>query len=170
VSTQPTLRWLSGCWAEIYAALGENAPRLLNDSYVVAVHEIARQAGAVAHKLAEPSERDSCAVIGEVLSRAVAADPEGNLVLYVLSSVVGPRLLISMRDATIELREKDDSVALAALEGAPDVLVRAIRRIADLTRPHGPIEDDDWIAAARSLENACVEAGFAESFGLSRPG
>ncbi len=159
---------LLACYDTIYIVLGESAPTLDNDAYVVRTYESARAYGELALELrthlGEP-EVARAPVLEDVLRRAVAGDSSGALVLYAMVMVVGPRLLVSLLDARAALA--GDPVLAGLFSEASRVCVREIRATGEVAKDLSPIENDGWQALARELSTAFDEAGNAESLGIS---
>jgi Arc/MetJ family transcription regulator len=112
------------------------------------------------------SDVEPMAVILEVLDRACTSDPTGAMTLFAMALVVGPRLLVSLRDARESLTGDQEVTTL--LENAAQVTVAQLLLIASVTRNQGNIDDPAWQATARGLTTTVEKAGNAESFGLSR--
>ena len=162
------LEHLFSCCDAIYLVLGEGAPLLSNETYVVRVHEMSRSFGAVALAMrAQLGETEVAPlpVIEGVLSHALASDETGAMVLYAMAMVVGPRLLVSLRDAREAFAGEGDVTAL--LEDAARVSVGEILAIGELVKGQSAIEDPAWQAAARTLIDIAESSGNADSFGLS---
>ena len=160
---------LLACYDTIYIVLGESAPTLTNDAYVVRTYETARAYGALALELREhlgESEIERFGVLEDVLRRAVAGDATGALVLYAMAMVVGPRLLVSLLDARTALSGEQPLTDL--LNGASMVCVREIRATGEVAKDQAPIDDVGWQALARGLSTTLDDAGNAESLGISR--
>jgi hypothetical protein len=142
---------------------------LSDDTYVVVVHEMSRSFGGVAldmrHYLGE-RDVEPLAIIQEVLDRAFANDPTGAMTLFAMALVVGPRLLVSLRDARQSLAPDDAVTEL--LEIAAQVTVAQLLLIASVTQNQENIDNPSWQAAARGLTTTVEKTGNAESFGLSR--
>jgi hypothetical protein len=160
---------LLSCFDAVYVGLGEVAPKLNTDAYVVAVHEMSRSFGNIALALREYVGRGEVAplaVIGEVLDQAFENDPGGAMTLFAMALVVGPRLLVSLRDA----REKlgPDCELTTICERAAQVAVQELLQIANATQSQDDIDDPQWQEGARSLTKLAESAGNAESFGISR--
>jgi hypothetical protein len=164
-----TVEHLLSCVDAVYRALGESAPRLREDAYVVRVHEMSRAFGAVALQMRQyvgASDVKPLDVILEVLERARDSDPTGAMTLFAMALVVGPRLLVSLRDARASL---SGEVALTVLlESAAQVTVAQLLLIANVAQNEENIDDPAWQAAARGLTTTVEKSGNAESFGLSR--
>jgi len=164
-----TLEHLLSCCDAVYLTLGQSAPQLSNDAYVVRVHEMSRSFGAVALAMRTnlgESDVVPLAVITEVLERAVANDQTGAMTLFAMALVVGPRLLVSLRDAREALSA--DSEVATLLEHAAQVTVAQLLSIAGVTQNQQNIDDPLWQAEARRLMTTVENSGNAESFGLSR--
>ena len=160
---------LLACYDTIYIVLGERAPTLSNDAYVVRTYETARAYGALALELREHLGDPVVVpvpVLDEVLRRAVAGDDTGALVLYAMAMVVGPRLLVSLLDARTAL---DGDPALTSLfNEASMVCVKEIRATGEVAKDQAPIDDLEWQTLARDLATTLDSAGNAESLGISR--
>ncbi|HTT59051.1 MAG TPA: hypothetical protein VMF33_03300 [Acidimicrobiales bacterium] len=152
-----------------YRTLGESAPRLSNDVYTVRTYEVARAMGEVALAL-RAQLGGSMSVMDEALEsvvrESVASDPSGALAMYCFSSLVGSRLLVSLRDARefSELSEEE----FALLSGASDVVLAEMVGAGEAAKSQGPIENDAWAERARALSQQLDDAGYAGSFGFSR--
>ncbi len=168
-SSRDTMEHLFSCFDTAYLVLGESAATLTNDAYVVRTYEMARALGEVALSFREYLDevtRRPLAPLEDALRRAVASDDSGAMVLFAMATVVGPRVLVSLRDARAE--GVLDEPALQVLDLASRVLVREIRAVGDVASRFPLIEDPVWQSGARSLTTALDEAGNAESFGISR--
>ena len=160
---------LLACYDTIYIVLGESAPALTNDAYVVRVYETARAFGALALEMREHLSDPKVAplpVLEAVLRRAVAGDGSGALVLYAMAMVVGPRLLVTLLDARAALT--NDSVLTELSNHASMVCVKEIRATGEVAKYQAPIEDREWQSLARALSETFDAAGNAESLGISR--
>lgn len=157
------------CYDTIYIVLGESAPTLTNDAYVVRTYETARAYGTLALELRADLGEPHVApvpILEGVLRDAVRGDASGALVLYVMAMVVGPRLLVSLLDARNAI--SSDDVLGALLSDASMVCVREIRATGEVAKDRAPIDDEDWPDRARELSSRLDEAGNAESLGISR--
>jgi hypothetical protein len=160
---------LVSCFDAVYLGLGECAPKLSTDAYVVRVHEMARAFGEIALELRAYVGRGEVAplaVIGEVLDQALEKDPSGAMTLFAMALVVGPRLLVSLRDAREGLGP--DAELRTICERAAQVTVQQLLQIANTTQHHEDIDDPGWQEGARRLTQLVESAGNAESFGISR--
>jgi hypothetical protein len=172
-TSDEVLGHLSSCCDAVYRALGESAPVLGNDAFVVRTHEMSRAFGELAAALRTPLVSDEpLAVIESVLDDAAANDATGAMLVYAMVIAVGPRLLVSLRDARIALA--GDPAADQLIDHVAEVAVREIRQCAEVARDLGIGEDEDedegaaWRAAARRLTEALENSGNGESFGISR--
>jgi hypothetical protein len=171
VGSRETLEHLLSCFDAVYRGLGECAPRLSNDTYVVRVHEMGRCFGEVALSLrTELGDVDvvPLALILEVLERSARSDETGAMTLYAMAHVIGPRLLVSLRDARDALGDgSQDPDVTQLLERAAQVSLAQVLSIAEVTRDQAPIDDPHWQKEARALVAMVEKAGNAESFGIS---
>jgi hypothetical protein len=167
--SRATLEHLFSCFDTTYQVLGASAPNLTNDAYVVRTYEAGRAMGEVALALrtilgevsGEPLE-----ALSDVLRGSVADDLSGAMLLFCLAMVVGPRLMVSLRDAR-EFEEFDDD-ALAVLNEASAVVLAEILAVGAVAKSQGTIDDEHWQERARGLARHLEEAGYADSFGISR--
>jgi hypothetical protein len=160
---------LLACYDTIYIVLGESAPILTNDAYVVRTYESARAYGALALELREHLDEPSVEplpVLEDVLRRAVVGDDSGALVLYAMAMVVGPRLLVSLLDARTALA--GNATLSELFSAASMVCVKEIRATGDVAKDQAPIDDEGWQALARELSETFEANGNAESLGISR--
>jgi hypothetical protein len=170
--SRETLEHLLACVDAVYRGLGETAPRLTNDTYVVRVHEMGRSFGEVALALrTHLGDVDAAplAVIAAVLERAARGDETGAMTLYTMAHVVGPRLLVSLRDAREAPGDAAADPAVTQLLGfAAQVTLAQVLSIVDVTADQPHIDDPLWQEQARALVAMVEKAGNAESFGVSR--
>ena len=166
--SRATLEHLFSCFDTTYQVLGASAPNLTNDAFVVRTYEAGRAMGEVALALrtilgevsGEPLE-----ALYDVLRESVADDLSGAMLLFCLAMVVGPRLMVSLRDAR-EFEEFDDD-ALAVLNEASAVVLAEILAVGAVAKRQGTIDDEHWQERARGLARRLEEAGYADSFGIS---
>ena len=164
-----TMEHLFSCFDTMYQVMGEAAPTLTNDAYVVRTYETARAMGAVALAFREylgdvPSE--TLIPLDDALRQALSDDDTGAMVLFALAVVVGPRVLVSLRDAREQI-ELDDA-ARALLNRASGVLVQEILAVGEVSKRQAPVEVPRWLESAQELSNRLDASGNAESFGISR--
>jgi hypothetical protein len=162
------VEYLASCFDGVYRALGESAPHMTNDAYVVRTYEMGRAFAEVALAM-RASLGDAPAkpltIIDAVLRHALVNDETGAMTLYAMAMVVGPRLLVSLRDAHEVV---GDQSVRDLFDRAADVTVREIRSVGEVAKSQPPIDDPNWQEAARDLTNTLESAGNAESFGFSR--
>ena len=169
MSARDALAHVLSCVEAIYEVMGEAAPTLTNDAFVVRTFESARAMGEVALALREfLDEEDSTplAPVVDVLKHARGGDEEGAMLLYCFAAVVGPRLLVSLRDVRETLSLSEDEFALT--NAASEALVAEILAVGEAARDDVPGEDEIWQERARGLNFALDAAGYAESLGVSR--
>jgi hypothetical protein len=162
-------RHLLACYDTIYMALGESAPTLLNDAYVVRTYEMGRSFGALALEMRDVTEATEVAPIGvldAVLRHAVASDDSGAMLLYAMAMVVGPRLLVTLLDARANMTS--DETLRALFTHGSQVVVAEVLATGEVAKNQAPIDDPSWQAAAFDLATTLDMAGNAESLGLSR--
>ncbi len=160
---------LSSCYQAIYAVLGDAAPRLESDAFVVRAHEMSRAFGALALEMRGYLDDEApgpMPVLEGILESSIALDPSGAMTMYAMAMLVGPRLLVSLLDARAVVA--NDGPLLALLNHGSEVCVSEIRRVGESARDQVPIDDEVWQAAARDLAATLEAAGKAESMGLSR--
>jgi len=155
------------CCDALYRELGQSAGTFTNDALVIRAHDMSRAFGdatlalrcVVGDVAALPLD-----VISTVLSRAVRDDDSGALVLYAVAVVVGPRLLVSLRDARLELG--DDDAATAVIDVVATITVREIVRTRDASPGERSYDDEAWRAALRHLTVMMESGENADSFGI----
>ena len=157
---------VAGCFDSMYAVLGAHAGRLSDDACTIRAFEAARAFGDVSRALEEylgDHRRHSVVALEDALRDALDNDETGAMVLHAVASIVGPRVLVTVRDA-LELDELDEA-ARALLARASDVLVGeilAVSRLGDAST----LVSGRWPERARELTRRLEESGNAESFGL----
>jgi len=164
--TREVLAHLASVFAAPYRVLGASAGSFGDDGAVVRAYEAARTFGELALAARETlgEVREPFAPVAVVLERAVGEDPSGRLALYALAVVVGPRLLVSLRDA----RAVVDADAVDLLDHASDLVVGQIVAIRDLAGSRHDDEDARLARVARSLAEDLDAAGYADSLGVGR--
>lgn len=168
-SRDGTLGHLYSCCDAIYRSLGEAAPKFTNDTFVVRLHGAARSFGSLAllmrTHLNEPAP-PPLTIIEAVLNRATTSDASGATSLYAMIAVVGPRLLVTLRDA--RAASGDDHDLHDLIDVAAQATVRELHLLAEVS--HYEFDGDDVArqATARNLVEMCEVAGHADSWGLSR--
>ena len=160
---------LYSCFDTLYVACGEAAPGLTNDAFVIRAYEAGRAFGDVALAFRDylddgPSE--IIPALDEALRRAREDDDTGAMLLFALAMVVGPRVLVSLRDARDQV--DFDEEALAVLTRASKVMVQEIVKVGEVTKDQAPIDDPQWQVDAQELSRRLDATGNAESFGISR--
>jgi hypothetical protein len=169
MDARDSMAHLYSCFDTMYAAYGEAAPTLTNDAFVIRAYETGRAFGGVAMDFRDylddaPSE--TFAPLDEALRLAREDDDSGAMLLFALATVVGPRVLVSLRDARDQV--DFDEAALAVLTRASMVLVHEILKVGEATKDQAPIDDPRWQAGAQELSRRLDASGNAESFGISR--
>lgn len=166
--SRATLEHLFSCFDTTYQVLGASAPHLTDDAYAVRAYEAGRAMGDVALSLRTILVDVSSNPLGalrDVLEASVADDLTGAMLLYCLAMVVGPRLMVSLRDAR-EFEELDAD-ALRVLNEASAVVLAEILAIGEVAKSQGTIDDERWQEQARGLARHLEEAGYADSFAIS---
>ncbi|HEV3267082.1 MAG TPA: hypothetical protein VGZ68_01630 [Acidimicrobiales bacterium] len=169
MAARDTMTHLYSCFDTMYAAYGGAAPTFSNDAYVVRAYEAGRAFGGVAlafREYLQEAPGEPLAPLYEALDLARSNDDSGAMMLYALAMVVGPRVLVSLRDARDQV-EFDDA-ALAILTQASMVLVQEILKVGEASKNQAPIEDSRWQEDAQELGRRLDAGGNAESFGISR--
>lgn len=157
---------LGDCFDATYRGLGELAPLMSNDAFVVVTHEMSRSFGEVALSMREYTNQPlvPLPVISALLARSNTLDPSGTLTLYAVAVVLGPRLLVSLRDA---LEIVSEPRAREIFDEGQLVTVRQVRRVGELVAEPG-IDETSWLAGVRELGDMVEFGQNAESFGLFR--
>ncbi|MHB1905474.1 MAG: hypothetical protein ACYCRG_01015 [Acidimicrobiales bacterium] len=162
-------RALLGVLDGLYRGLGEGAPLAGDDAAAVALYEAARIVGEAALAWRERLGDDPAAplpVIVETFTAAAGLDASGRLSLAVATSLVGPRVLVSLRDAREVPGEAPlDEGGRAASALASDAVVAAIWRCARAAAgreagAHSAEGANGFAALARRLD----DDGYGESF------
>jgi hypothetical protein len=155
------VRALDGC----YRGAGETAPLLSDDALCVRLFEMGRRVGEHVVTLREyVAPLPPLEIIPALFSSAAATDSSGALSLYLAAMVVGPRLLVSIRD----VRSGVDPTVAALLDACATTVVQEIRLVGDVVSARAPIDDPAWIEQARDLVESVEMAGFGDSFALAQ--
>lgn len=160
-------RHIASCIDGLYAGLGETAPTLTNDAYVVRAHEASRAFGSVSLGLREylgGLDQSPFVIVEALLNNTADMDRTGALSMYATSMLLVPRILVSLLDARTAC---DDPELVALFDEASQVLIREIHAIGDVAKLQPTITDESWQLAARDLSEMLETAGFGESFGLT---
>ncbi len=178
--TEIVVGHLYGCLDACYAALGESAPLLDDDGTVVVVFEAARRIGerclALREHLAHRANVDPLAPlveipeIGAALRSARDVDASGAFLLFCLSTVVVPKVLISLRDTGDLLDDEAGGPLREDLARTATTLVSVMREIGDFARTRPTPDVDGWREVAGQLESTFALAGYGESFGTGLAG
>jgi hypothetical protein len=158
---------IASCIDGLYRGLGEAAPALTTDAYVVRAHEASRAFGAVSLGIREHLgglEQSPFVIIEAMLRNTAEVDPTGALSMYATSMLLVPRILVSLLDARSIC---DDAELVALFDEGSQTLVREIHAIGDAAKLQPTITDESWQLAARDLSEMLENAGFDESFGTS---
>ena len=169
MAQRDTMVHLFSCFNTMYVVFGEGASTLTNDAYVVRGYESGRALGGVALAFREylgevPDE--TFGPLEDTLRRALRSDDSGAMLLFALAMVVGPRVLVSLRDARDQVEL--DEAAFVVLNAASKVLVHEILQVGEVSKGQAPLEDPRWQEDAQGLSLLLDATGNAESFGISR--
>lgn len=161
MSGWPAGEHLAEVYDALYFALGRGAPLVGDDAIVVRLHEASRTFGALALEVRGPEVvRDP--LVETVVDRSLAQDPTGALTLYALAMVIGPRLLVTLRDY---LDVEADEERRRVLTHGSDLVVDEIRAVGRTVPTGVDRADPAWGVAARELVDVLDQAGYAESLG-----
>jgi hypothetical protein len=168
MSSRQTLEHLYSCFDTMYGVLGASAPSFTDDAYVVRTYETARALGEVAlayrGQLGDVAPQ-SVEPLADALVAAAGDDLTGAMTLYCLAMVVGPRVLVSLRDAREYVSL--DAAELDVVNLGSQVLLREMHAVGEVAARRGHIEDEEWQRRARELAERLESTGNAESFGIS---
>lgn len=162
MSAWPAGRHLASIYDALYQALGEGAPRVTHDAFVVRLHEASRAFGALALELRDDDDVVVEPVVYRVLLSALADDDSGALALYALAMLIGPRLLVTLRDY---LETETDPARREILSRGSDQVVREVRAVGAVVTDEEPLDDPAWAKSARAMYETLDAAGMAESLG-----
>jgi hypothetical protein len=157
------------CYDALYRVIGERAGTLTTDAFVVRAYESSRSFGELALEMRSFVGDELLTpppVLEAVLAHSIDHDDTGAMVLYAVSMVVGPRLLVTLLDARAATEGHDELRTL--LNHGSQVTVAVIRSIGDTVQHRSAIDNPSWRAAARDLTVTLDEAGYAESLGIAR--
>jgi len=163
VSDWPAGHHLATLYDALYLSLGEAAPRATHDAFVVRLHEASRTFGALALELRDADVIADPLVVA-IIANSMAEDETGALTLYALAMVLGPRLLVSLREY---LEDETDESRRQTLRHGSDLVVGEILAVGDVVAGEDPRDDPAWADAARALVDVLDAAGMAESLGQS---
>ena len=162
MSDWPAGEHLASVYDALYRTLGAGAPVVDRDAFVVRLHEASRAFGALALELRGDRVPEPDPLVSSLMDRALAEDASGALALYAVAMVIGPRLLVSLRDYDAAETDEDRRALLAH---GSDVVVAEIRAVGSCVASAEAIEDPTWTRAARALVDLLDEAGLSESLG-----
>jgi hypothetical protein len=162
VSEWPAGDHLASMYDALYRELGEAAPRCSVDAFVVRLHEASRAFGALALSLRAERDTRPDPLVSATLANAAAQDDTGALLLYAVAMVLGPRLLVTLRDY---LMDEQDARRRRLLSEGSDVVVAEVRAVGATVARAQPIDDPAWADAARALVENLEAAGYSESLG-----
>ena len=162
MSEWPAGRHLATLYDALYLSLGEGAPRATHDGFVVRLYEASRTFGALALELRDDDVVVADPLVVAVITNSLAEDETGALTLYALAMVLGPRLLVTLRDY---LEVESDEAHRATLSHGSDLVVAEIRAVGVAVAGEEPRDDPAWATAARGIVDLLDGAGMAESLG-----
>ncbi len=162
MSDWPAGRHLAAIYDAFYQALGEGAPRATNDAAVVRLHEASRVFGALALELRDDADAAPEPLVAALIDRSLVEDATGSLTLYVVAMVLGPRLLVSLRDYLVD--EKVEA-RRTLMEHGSDLVVAQIWDAGRVLAVAALPEEPGWSRGARDIAEALDRAGLAESLG-----
>ncbi len=167
MSDWPAGQHLGSIYDALYLSLGEGASRAHRDAFVVRLHYASRAFGALALELREVQANASAdtapdALVYAVMANSLAEDDSGALALYALAMVVGPRLLVTLRDY---LESEVNVTRRKILSHGSDQVVSEIRAVGTTVANEEPLDDPAWADAARAIVDTLDAAGMAESLG-----
>lgn len=159
------VRYVASLYDALYRSLGEAAPRAQVDSVAVRLHEASRALGAVVLKYRTPPEIVPHSLVLALMNRTIEEDPAGIFTLFALTMVIGPRILVTLRDAQEtqidqEIREK--------WSGDSQVLLQVMHDCATTAGALERIDDPTWAVVARAMEVELEGAGYADQLGPLR--
>ncbi len=171
---------LAGCFDALYRSLGHDAPLFTEDAHVIVAYELGRTFGAcrhdfvalVAHR-AGASASDVRVEIPEIASALETArdlDPTGTFSLHVLATLIAPRLLISLRDASESSSPVGEGPLAATARRCAGEVIAATHRIGSGAHARVPLDAALWRDAAVAISEQFSQAGYGESFGLGSAG
>ena len=146
----------------LYSSMAEVASQARDATCVVRLHEASREFGYLALELRGDGHVDADPLVATLVRRSLADDETGALTLFALALLVGPRLLVSLRDY---LDVEDDPGCRALLSHGSDVVVREVLATGRVMTAH---EDPRRASAAQELRAVLDGAGMAESLGQHR--
>ena len=154
-------RHLASIYDSFYRALGEGAPRASTDAYVVRLHEASRTFGELALELRDDDVSPE-PLVAALIERSLREDETGALTLYAVATLLGPRLLVTLRDY-LEV-ERDEARRALMAHGSDAVVAEIWAASRVLGAVPGP-DDPAWARAARDISDVLDQAGMAESLG-----
>ena len=158
----PASRHLGEVYDALYFSLAQGAARASSDAFVVRLHEASRAFGALALEVRDDEEGVRDALVTALIENSLAEDATGALTLYALAMVIGPRLLVTLRDY---LEIETDEAHRRVLAHGSDVVVGEIWAVGATVANEEPLDDPAWAHAARALVEVLDAAGMAESLG-----
>ena len=172
--------FLAHCCDAIYAALAVNAAKLDDDRCVIAAHELARVMGQHREQfddLVRPnSQRDMSTSprVGDTISRAFGdaanQDHSGLLTAYVVTMLVGPKFLITLRDVVEISVGSSNGPLRQRAQLTASVLLGHMHAFGEAARHLAGLDEDEFRQLSSKLDNLFSQAGYAESFGIGPSG
>ena len=162
MSAWPAGEHLAEIYDALYASLAHVALRASDNSFAVRLHEASRGFGRLALELRGDREVIADRVVSALLSDSLGPDETGALTLYGLCAVVGPRLLVSLRDYLQE--ETDENRRCLMIHGS-DLVVGEILAVGRTLSGARARDDQQWAHVARDLSDALDAVGMSESLG-----
>ncbi len=157
-------RHLLGGFDTLYRALGESAPRFTHDPTVVWCYETGRLLGELTLGLRDitGAEPVGWGELATIMGDAVSGDESGALCVYAMTMLVGPRLLVTVRD----LRDQLDGAERDWADRAATSVVTSLHAAGRLGLDPSVADEPAWAESARDLRHRLDSVGFGESFAL----
>ncbi|NNN02595.1 MAG: hypothetical protein HKL87_01150 [Acidimicrobiaceae bacterium] len=155
----------AGVFDALYEGLARASQSVYDEGVCVRLFVASRVLGALALEARGSGEVVPHEVVTATLEHALSEDEEGYFTLYVFTMVIGPRLLVSLRD---DLERGVDEPTAEAWAAASDAVIGQMNAISAFLRRRSAPETPSWAPAARALVDTLESAGYSDHLGPIR--
>ena len=154
---------LFGLYDALYRGLGTAAPACKNDALTVRTYELGRLFGAEALTLREAGcDAPASPLVLSMIEHASLEDPTGALVLFVVTMLISPRLLVWLRDLALLVTEEKE---VEAVRRGQALLVSSMNATGAILARQPALDSPILEGVVAEILQQFVDAGWDEHLG-----